>query len=495
MHGPGHAFPRMSVRPLLVYINRLARLKLLRKPDEKCEKVGLEYPASPYKGCLMPRSRFDDLIARTLRPFARVEPSEVVTVVILTLTVFLLLTAYYFLKTAREPLILLGGGAEVKSYAAAGQALLLLVFVRAYGAVAKRFGRLKLLATVYLFFASNLLVFAALAAAKVSVGVAFYLWVGVFNYTSIAQFWAFAADVYSPEQGKRLFAILGIGSSLGSVAGAGAARALVTRGPQMLMLAATALLFVCVALIAWADRRSRDARTRGVGVSEEPIGEQSAFGLLIHDKFLLLLAALTLLLNWVNTNGEYILDRTLLAALADRHDHPNAAAFIGGFKADYFAWVNVVGVLLQLFVVSRIFSRLGVRAALYFLPFVAFAGYGLVLFAPILSLIRLSKIAENSIDYSLQNTARQALYLVATRTEKFVGKTAVDTFFVRFGDVMSAAMVWVGVRLALPTYAFAAINLALITTWLVVIVSLAREHRRRAGEAEGSAAVENAVAA
>src|ERR1700723_3342372 len=102
----------------------------------------------------MSSSITERVLARALRPFAKVEAPESVSTAILTLTVFLLLTAYYLLKTAREPLILLHGGAEVKSYAAAGQAMLPLVVVRAYSEVAKRVGRMKLLATVYLFFAS-----------------------------------------------------------------------------------------------------------------------------------------------------------------------------------------------------------------------------------------------------------------------------------------------------------------------------------------------------
>src|SRR5882672_12591847 len=103
---------------------------------------------------------FERLLARLLRPFGKVEAGEAITATILTLTVFLLLTAYYLLKTAREPLILLHGGAEVKSYAAAGQALLLVGLVQAYGTLAQRVGRLRLLVLVYLFFASNLLIFA-----------------------------------------------------------------------------------------------------------------------------------------------------------------------------------------------------------------------------------------------------------------------------------------------------------------------------------------------
>jgi AAA family ATP:ADP antiporter len=158
--------------------------------------------------------------------------------------------------------------------------------------------------------------------------------------------------------------------------------------------------------------------------------------------------------------------------------------FVGQFKAEYFEWVNILGVLLQLFLVSRILDKLGVRAALFFLPVVAFGGYTLMLVAPVLSLIRVAKVAENSLDYSVQNTARQALYLVATRVEKYVGKIAVDSFFVRFGDVLSAIVVYVGAQLALPTQVFAAINLVLILVWMFVVVLVGREHRRRAEDLE-----------
>ncbi|MEO6598409.1 MAG: hypothetical protein ABIQ16_00955, partial [Polyangiaceae bacterium] len=179
-------------------------------------------------------SRTDRTLSLLLRPFAKVEPAEAITVSVMAVTVFLLLSAYYLLKTAREPLILLHGGAEVKSYAAAGQAVLLLGFVHVYGWVAKRVGRMRLMIGVYLFFVANLVLFALLTRAGLAVAVPFYLWVGVYNYTSIAQFWGYASDVYTPDQGKRLFAVIGIGSSVGAVAGAQLAKSLVPLGPEAL---------------------------------------------------------------------------------------------------------------------------------------------------------------------------------------------------------------------------------------------------------------------
>jgi AAA family ATP:ADP antiporter len=438
------------------------------------------------------------VLAQLLRPFARIEPEEAVGAVVLSAIVFMLLTAYYLLKTAREPLILLHGGAEVKSYAAAGQAALLVLVVRAYSSVAKRVGRVRLLSVVYLFFASNLVVFAVLAAANIAIGVPFFLWVGVFNYTSIAQFWAFAADSYTPEKGSRVFAVLGIGSSLGAVVGARIARDLIRLGPQALMMLAAVILVGCVGLLVWVDRRLSVPGTRGDGARtltgperSAPLTGETPFALLRRDRYLLLIAGLTLVLNWVNATGEYILDRSLLAAVHDNGLHgPAASAFIGAFKAQYFAWINAAGILLQLFAVSRILTRLGVKNALLFQPTVSLIGYILVAFSPMLSLIRLVKVGENSIDYSLQNTARQTLYLVTSRVEKYVGKTTVDTLFVRLGDVLSACVVAGGVLIAATPRAFAALNVVLVSAWVVLVFAVGRENARRTGEGEARVALE-----
>jgi len=190
-----------------------------------------------------------------------------------------------------------------------------------------------------------------------------------------------------------------------------------------------------------------------------------------------------------NSNGEYLLDRTLLAS-----DEVKLAAdpekFVGAFKAGYFGWVNIIGLLLQLFVVSRVFSKLGVRAALFFLPGVAFIGYSMLLTSRSWRSFRVAKIAENSLDYSIEKTSFQALFLVASRVEKYVGKTVIDTLLVRSGDVLSAALVYVAIQLTLSTKAVAAINLTLIVLWFGVLVFIGREHKRRSEESEELLALE-----
>jgi len=447
-------------------------------------------------------ARQDSFLDRALRPFADVRPGEAVTALLLMLDVFLLLTAYYLIKTVREPLILAGGGAEVKSYAAAGQALLLLILVPAYGAFASRVNRMRLIAGVNLFFASHLVIFYLLAQSSVPyLGVAFFLWVGIFSLMVIAQFWSFANDVYSPEQGKRLFAIVAFGSTTGAIFGSWVAKPLIEAvGVYPTMPIAAVLLVVCLGLTRIVHLRgsgSRDAGRAPVGAApeaNEPLAKTGGFRLVFVSRYLTLIAALMMVLNFVNTNGEYILGKTLVLeaekqVAAGAHGAMEAGEwtrrFIGGFYADFFTWVNVVSALAQAFLVSRIMKWFGVRAALFFMPVIAFGGYGVLATLPVLGLVRLAKIAENATDYSLQNTARQALFLPTSREAKYKAKAAIDSFFWRAGDLLSSGLVFLGAQIALQPIGFARINLALVVVWMGVVILLTREHRKvERGEAK-----------
>jgi AAA family ATP:ADP antiporter len=186
------------------------------------------------------------------------------------------------------------------------------------------------------------------------------------------------------------------------------------------------------------------------------------------------------LLNWVNSAGEYIFDRALLASVSAAHAQGAAAqALVGAVKADYFAWYNLLGMLLQLFAVSRILVKFGIRTALLCLPVVAFFGYTSAAALPVLAVLRLVKIGENSLQYSIAETSRHALYLVASRAEKYVGKASVDTVPVRIGAILSALVVWVGARVGLPLAGFAAINVVLSILWIAVVFAIGREHAHR----------------
>ena len=461
------------------------------------------------------------LLDRVLRLFSDVRAREGGTVVLLTLNVFLILTAYYLVRVLREPLLPREGRAEIASYSAALQALVLLVVAPAYGALAARVPRRKLINIVTAIFVACLVVFFVLARIDVPVGVPFYIWVGIFSLMIIAQFWSFANDVYTTDEGKRLFPIVAFGGSSGAVFGAWVAgRLLQGLGFYPLFLIAGTLLIVAAVLTNVIDARERrrteitfpDALTSGTlpaataqlraatgefraaGVeyatasgqmkalkredlermrqaTPEPAPSRAgAFGLVWRNQYLLLIGLMILVLNWVNSTGGYLVNRMLSSSTPEE---------VALFNSGYLFTINLLGMGLQLFVVSRVIKSLGVRVSLLILPIIALAGYTLMATIPVLMAVRWAKTAENATDYSLQNTLRQVLFLPTTREEKYAAKQVIDSFMVRFGDMLSAGLVLVGTRvLSFETRQFAMTTVVLVVVWLLLAVQVGKRYER-----------------
>src|SRR4029077_610216 len=194
--------------------------------------------------------------------FTVVRPGEAKTALLLALNVFMILTAYYILKTVREGLILAEGSAELKSYLSAGQVVLLAFAVPYYGRLVARFPRMKLINVVTVFFILCPPAFYVLAQFGVPLGIIYFVWIGIFNLMVVAQFWSFANDVYSKEEGERLLVIVGLGASLGAVAGAAPADRLSEPfGVLQLMLIGAGVLALQLLLTNYIDRVERGRRT------------------------------------------------------------------------------------------------------------------------------------------------------------------------------------------------------------------------------------------
>jgi len=422
---------------------------------------------------------------RSLSLFTDVKAGEGASALILAANGFYLLAFYSVLKIVRDALILSESGAVAASYASAGQAVLLLLFVPAYGAFASRVNRVRLVCGVTLFFASHLIVFYLIGLSGVHIGIAFFLWIGVFSMVVVAQFWAFANDLYTNDRGKRLFPILGMGANLGAVVGSGfASAAFGGFGPYSLMVLAAAGLLVPVALTIWVNRREQ-AFSPGTPSAEadKAVGGPGGFQLVLRDRYLLLIAVLVLVFNLVNTLGGFMLNTMIKAEAVSRIAAGTAGgldegALIGTMAGAVQTWVNLLAFLLQAFVVSRVFKRIGVRGALFILPIIALGGYTAIALLPVLGVIRLTKILENGTDYSVNNTTRHALFLPTSRAAKYKAKQAIDAFFVRAGDMLQALVVFIGVQLAFDVRRYAMINLVLIGVWLAVALAIAREHRK-----------------
>ena len=483
-----------------------------------------QHPSSPGAPTASGRTWFE----RFLGLFAEVHSTEVVTAALMFANIFLILTAYYVLKVVREGLLIGGvevfglGGDEIKAYLPAVMTMLLLLVVPAYGALASAVNRVKLLNLTSAFVMLSLVGFylwGSVSGVGTAIGLSFYVYLGIVNVFLIAQFWSFANDIYSVPQGKRLFAIIAIGQSLGAVLGPKIAASMATN-LFLLLLISAAVFAVCMWLYNVVNRRESRAQNISsnsgeIAEEEAPLAKGGGFGLVFKTRYLLLIALMILVTNVVNTTGEYILsnaaknhaeelvpqlnaeqlqraDEMALSALGAQDD-PAAAraearskllrgersAVIGAFYGNFFFWVNLVGVLIQMFLVSRIFKYMGIRAALFVLPVIAFGSYAAFAVIGGLAVLRVVKTAENATDYSLQNTLKQTLFLPTNRESKYKAKAVIDTFFVRFGDTASAAIVATGLHLLhFGPRAFAVVNLGLVVVWIFLCMGIAKEHKK-----------------
>ena len=452
---------------------------------------------------------------RFLRLFTEVKPGEGTTAILLFANVFLILLAYYFIKPLREGWIAISdvqglSKMEVKAYSSFLQSILLLFVVGWYAQLAAKWDRVTLFTRATLFCISNMLVFWALQpnlffGGLPLMGVAYYLWVGMFSVFVVAQFWTFAADIYTNERGKRMLPFIAIGATSGAAFGSWAVNELVGSGlipTEALLLVAIVPLLASIFIVRTVARREAihaQADTDKPSESDTGTDEKpSIWGgakLVLLSKFLLLAALVTLLTNWVNTNGENLLFGVIQESLANDAQQQGITAddsilkFVRdgttAFYGNFFFWVNILALLLQAFVASRLLKYGGFAALLLILPVIALTSYTVMALLPVLAVVKIMKIAENATDYSLNNTSRHVLWLPVSSAMKFRGKPAIDTLYVRLGDGLAALTILVGVQmLSLSTTGFFAFNVFLVVCWLVVGILLVREHRRAsAGQA------------
>ena len=459
-------------------------------------------------------------LERFLGLFTEVRAGEGPITLIMALNVFLLLTSYYLIKPVRDALILSSGGAEAKSYLAAAMAVILFFLVGAYAKLVNRNERTRLITLVTGAFIACLVVFWALSRMNVPyLGYVFFVWVGIFSVMVVAQFWSYANDVYNNESGKRLFPLVAFGGSFGAFAGSYIADWLLQFISLFeMMLVAGAVLVLCVVLtnvisrkvwgkpVMQARQRELSAKAKRDEAAGPKPKESLGFDMLFKYKYIGLIALIVLLLNLVNTTGEYIMGHLVegygeetageviqnaiasgtTASIGDQDfgdpSDPETREdiegnLIGRFYARFFLWVNLLGMFLQLFVVGRLIKYGGIRAGLLWLPIIALGTYALIFFAPILRYARLGKTAENASDYSINKTTLQMLFLPTTREIKYKAKQVTDSFMQRAGDVGSALLVFLGtVVFSFGTKGFAAVNLVIILIEFVVIFMIVREH-------------------
>jgi AAA family ATP:ADP antiporter len=261
------------------------------------------------------------------------------------------------------------------------------------------------------------------------------------------------------------------------------------------MLVAGGFLGICVGLTWIVHTRELKRATHSVAEAspqeessqkeqEKPLEKGGGFRLIFKKRYLFYIALFVMLLNFVNTNGEFIKDRSFEKMAEEAVETGTAGGlneeeYLGKIIAGWMKHFNLIAMFIQLFIVSRIFKWFGVRAAIFFLPIFVLGGYFFIALGASFGLVYWVKAAENGTDYSLMNTTRHSLFLITSRQEKYKAQAATKTFFHRAGDVLSALIVFLGVtRWAFTLERFAAFNVVLITVWIIVGILIFREHKR-----------------
>ncbi len=414
------------------------------------------------------------LFERFLHLFTVVRPGEGRCVFLMVLKGFLLMFSYYMLKPVRETLLLTDGSAEIGAYSAALSAGLLLIVIPIYSFFYRRTNRDRLTQRITIFFIINLMLFYVLGKMGLPLGVVFFVWLSIFNLMIVAQFWAFATDVFNAKTGQRLFAVIAVGVSLGATLGSLSSAKLAELISAYDIMLAAALVLCLPPILSSKAERSVPPESRGDrgeldnGASQNPLG---GFAVVAQNYYLVLIALFIVLLNWIMTTGDFILRSWVVEYAANIIATSGAATLsrgeiIGRFYGNFFALISVISMLIQLFLVSRIFRYFGVRIAVMIMPVVLILSYGIIGFIPVFTIIQWARTLEISTNYSLQNTARHALFLPTARSDKYEGKTTIDTFFWRFGDMVQAAAIYAGIH----WFGFEAREFALTNVGLAVIM-------------------------
>lgn len=416
-----------------------------------------------------------NLIAKVWQDF---RSPEGVATLRFAIRLFLILLAYYLMKPVREELILDGGSAEIRSYALAGQAMLLLIMVPIYGHIIKHLHGDKLFHIVTIFLAANIGLFYLLGSSGMDIGVPFFIWLGIFSVVQISQFWTMVSDYHCVEKGKRLTSYIAIGGSLGAMIGAMVAKALYLElGAYNLMLVAIAMLVIAVIIPGAKVEMRKD--------HNEEMDDESLKHLLgglkrvLDVPYLRWIAASVVLLNLINSTGEFI--------LADFVTAEKSGKEIGEFYSTFYLYVNIATLILQAFVVRPLYQAIGVGGALISLAIFNLSMYLSVLAFPVLAWFAIVKMADNSIDYSVANTTKQILFLPLDRFTRYEGMLAVNTFFTRFGDLIQGGIIFLVISiLALPTLVLVGTNIILCLLWLFVTYNVSKRFKEWSSRSEGA---------
>ncbi len=416
------------------------------------------------------------LLAKLHSGAVDVRPDEVRAMWLAFLFNFIVLASYYVIRPIRDE-IGAAGGVENLSWMFTATLVAMLIAYGLFSAIVARMSRRRFIPAAYRFFIINLGLFYLLMRSAspdqaVWVGRAFYVWVSVFNLFVVTVFWAFMTDIFNSEQGKRLFGFISVGGTLGGIVGGLVTATLVRQVGTANLLIVSALLLECG---AWCVRffpaqfRSEPQQQHE---ADRPVGGNLWAGVThaVRSPYLLGICAF-MLLHAITATLVYFQQAEITAQ--QFHDRASRTAFFAQLDLS----VNVLTIVVQIFLTGRLLKWLGVGLTLAMLPAVSLVGFVALAVTPGLSLLAVFQVLRRAMNYAVSRPAREVLFTVLRREDKYKAKSFVDTFVYRAGDQIGAwsypALRWLG--LGFVGISWAAVPLA--SVWCVLSLWVGRRQR------------------
>lgn len=418
-----------------------------------------------------------------LGPVLGLERDEYVPVVWSFAYFFCVLSSYYILRPVREAMAV-NSGADTIPLLFTGTFVAMLLATSIFGWVTSRFSRRIFLPWVYLFFISNIVLFWIVFSQLVDdgsdhvwLGRIFFVWLSVFNLFVVSVFWSFMADIYTRDQGRRLFGFITAGGSIGALCGGAATSTYVVQvGFQNLFPVAAILLTLAVICIRRLGRwvgNEHEHEARVTADIDAPLGGNPFDGIthVFRSNYFLAIVASSIIASLLGT-ALY-----MFAAQLVEDTIPGANARTEFFSNINF-WTNLFALLGQMFLVRHVVVRFGIGRSLAVLPIVSIAGFVLLAFDPVLGIVALLTVARRALGFSFSKPTTDMLYSVVTPEEKYKTKNFIDTAVYRFGDIVGT---WtVKFMMVLGISGVSLVMLPFAVVWAVVALWLGRDYKRQA---------------
>ena len=398
---------------------------------------------------------------------------------------FCVLSSYYILRPVRESMAV-GSGPNTIPWLFFGTFVTMLIATPVFGWVASRYARRQFLPWVYLFFITNILIFWVVFSIAIDsdsdhvwLGRVFFVWLSVFNLFVVSVFWSFMADIYTREQGRRLFGVITAGGSIGALIGGGATSILVvTIGFQNLFPFAATLLLIAIFCITrlrqWVEQSHADDVLE-TAASKKPLGGNPFSGIthVFSSRYFTGIAISSIIASLLGTALYMFMAQLVAQAIPDVDEQTR-------FFSNINNATNAIALLGQLLVVKHVVHRFGVGVSMSLLPVASVAGFILLAIEPTLAIVALITVLRRALGFGFSKPTTDMLYSVVTPEEKYKTKNFIDTAVYRSGDLIGTWSIKGFVVAGLSIPAISVLMLPFAAIWGAIAIWLGRDYRRQA---------------